>query len=187
MKGKKQTKASAETRCCCKKHAVCTRLAKKTTARSKVAKKTMAKKTMAKKAVATKAVARKTVARKNTPKTTVSEKRMKDSAAKTAGPLVLEERIGIQDVTRLAGRLQTLLKSDSELVIDANAVKSADISSLQILVAFANSARAQSSSVNWKCDEGSLRQLAKLADLEHYLEFDATPAAAEDDGMCPVF
>lgn len=167
MAGKKRTKASTEKRCCCKKHAVCTRLTKEKTVRAKVAKKK---------------VARKKVSKKKT-----SEERMKKSAAKKAGPIILEEKLGIQNVASLVNRLDALLKSDSEFVIDANAVESADMAALQVLVAFANSARAQSREINWKCDDGSLRQLARLSDLEQYLQFDATPAEAEDDGLCPVF
>lgn len=167
MARKKQSKTSAETRCCCKKHAVCTRLPTKKNVRKKVA--------------------RKKVARKKASKAKTSEKRMRKSIPKNSGPITLEEKVGIKNVLGLVECLDTLLTSDSEIVIDAEAVQSVDIAALQVLIAFANSPRAQANGIKWKCGDGMLRQMAVLADVERHLLFDSGAEVVEDDGLCPVF
>jgi|GEM_PF-5057894 len=114
-----------------------------------------------------------------------SSKQSNQAAAAIEGPLVLDEKIGIQCVSSLVDRLSVSLKSNAAIVIDAAAVTSVDIAALQVLVAFANSARSQSREVEWQCGDGALRQCAELSDLARHLWLDPVPVA--DDGLCPVF
>jgi len=100
---------------------------------------------------------------------------------------VLDEKIGIQSIGNLVEQLSVAFDGSSNVVIDANAVRSIDIAALQVLVAFANSAFGSSSNVEWRSDNGILRQYAELADLSQYLQFISNPVDAEGDGLCPVF
>lgn len=117
----------------------------------------------------------------------------KNSAAKKTevvaeSPLVLEEKIGIQTISNLVERLESLLSSDSKILIDASAVQYADIAALQVLTAFSNSARAQSRPIEWQCENSVLPRLCALADLDRHINFDApAEVVEEDDGLCPVF
>lgn len=111
----------------------------------------------------------------------MTKKRKK--AAASASPLVLDEKIGIQDINGLVDQLTALLKSDAANAINANAVRNIDTAALQVLIAFANGG----GDVEWQHEEGTLQEHARLAGVDDLLKLAAASAASDDDGLCPVF
>ena len=73
------------------------------------------------------------------------------------------------------------------MIVDASKVESIDTAALQLLVAFANSVRAQSRTVEWEEPSIVFREMTDLADLTQGLGIDDGTVIEEDDGLCPVF
>ncbi len=134
----------------------------------------MAKRKKAKKKARSKATAR-----------VVAEK----TDSNEGGIVVLEASLGIQHAGELSERLVSAEQLDSPVTIDAREVESLDLSILQLLIAFVNSAAKNSKSVDWKCGDGAVRRIAEMADLERHLKINEVieDEVVEDDGLCPVF
>ncbi len=103
------------------------------------------------------------------------------------GPVALDARLGIESIAALVNQLEPVLSAEGPITIDAAKVDSVDSAALQVLIAFANSARAQSRALEWQGATGALVEFSELADLGRYLEISAVPTMEEDDGLCPVF
>ncbi len=111
----------------------------------------------------------------------------KKNQTRKPGPLVLDRKVGIQNISDLVDNLSAVLESGARIVVDANSVQSADIAALQVLVAFANASGSRSREVEWKHDEGALQEFAELAGLAGDLRLSEAAINAEDDNLCPVF
>lgn len=99
------------------------------------------------------------------------------------GELTLDARLTIKNIAALIQALETSPKT-----IDAGAVEQVDTAALQVLVAYANSARAAQRDVHWCKGAGKLPQALEQAGLKHIISFTCTSAAElMDDGLCPVF
>ncbi len=103
------------------------------------------------------------------------------------GPVILDAKLGIENVAGLIDQLAPVLSAEGAITIEVTKVESIDTAALQVLVAFANSARAQSRALEWRGSAGTLIESSELADLDRYLEVGTAPAEQENDGLCPVF
>lgn len=106
---------------------------------------------------------------------------------KVAAPLLLSARLGIQNVAELQEQMADILQAEGAVSVDAAKVESVDIAALQLIVAFANTVRAQARPFVWQGSNDTLLGFARLADLDQHLHGDTTAAEADDDGLCPVF
>lgn len=164
---------------------------RKKTAKKAVRKKAPAKKTAARTAARKKPVRKKTGAAKKAARKTPRRAAAKAGgapaapAAKPAGNIVLGSRPDIKTIGELSNELGAALASDGDVVVEAAGVETIDTAVLQLLVAFANSARADSKSVRWNDPSPALQELAELTDLASALGFEDAPDA--DDGLLPVF
>ncbi len=102
-------------------------------------------------------------------------------------PVVLDSQLEIKNIGSLVEQLLPLLSRDGSVVIDAAKVESVDSAALQVLVAFANSARARALALEWRGTTSVLKEFSELADLDRYLDFRVAPVEVQDDGLCPVF
>lgn len=125
------------------------------------------------------------MARKDEPvaKSTTSQKSPDTGLA----PVVLDNQLGIKNIAELKEQLTVAYNADSTVVVDAGRVESIDTAALQLLIAFANSARKQSRTVEWKQPSGAFQEMADLVDLSQCMGIDDNAVAEEDDGLCPVF
>ena len=137
-----------------------------------------------KKATATKKVGQKVAARA---KPAVKRKTARKTAATKPGLIVLVGSPGIKTVAELQDTLAKAHGGASAVVVDASVVESIDTAALQLLVAFTNSIREQSRTIEWKEPSSEFREMAELVDLSRGLGIDDSVVAEEDDGLCPVF
>jgi len=112
---------------------------------------------------------------------------IKKSAAAKPGPIILVGSPGIKTIAELEVILAKAHGGASAVVIDASGVESIDTAALQLLVAFMNSMREQSRTIEWKEPSSEFRKMAELADLSRGLGIDDNVVTEEDDGLCPVF
>ena len=127
----------------------------------------------------------KSVARKNKPvaKSATSKK----SVIAGSDPVVLDNRPSIKNIAELKDQLTVAHNAEAAVVVDAGNVDSIDTAALQLLLAFANSVRKQSRTVEWRQPSSAFCAMADLADLSQCLGVGDKPVAEEDDGLCPVF
>lgn len=105
------------------------------------------------------------------------------TAADDRHRLALDARVTIQTI----GALQSALEA-APAVIDASAVQHVDTAALQLLVAYANSARAAGRDIHWSADDGELPHALALAGLGCRITFASSQVADADiDDLCPVF
>lgn len=120
-----------------------------------------------------------------------ASKRKKKSVAVVPGPVVLDTNPGIQNIGELKAQLLAANEAGETVIVDAGKVESVDTAVLQLLVAFVNTVREQSRTVEWSELSSAFRDMATLADLGECLgvtESQAdSDAADEDDDLCPVF
>lgn len=122
-----------------------------------------------------------------TAKRAARPKARKKPAVAELGPVVLASQPGIKNIAELKEQLTAALGSGSAVTVDAAKVESIDTAALQLLVAFANSVRERSGTVEWKQPSTVFREMADLADLSRCLGIGEGSIADEDDGLCPVF
>ena len=139
--------------------------------RKKTSKKRAPRKKAAKKAAAASA-------RKRVPKKKQAARAEPDAARAV---LTLSGKLSVKE----AGTLAEQLSAQPETV-DAEALDSVDTAALQLLVAYANSARKAGRTVTWKGRDAALGEALALAGLAHCIEFDAATASGDDE-LCPVF
>ncbi len=102
-------------------------------------------------------------------------------------PVVLVAQLEIKTIASLVEQLLPVLSLDGPVVIDAAKLESVDSAALQVLVAFANSARARALALEWRGTTSVLKEFSELADLDRYLDLPVAPVEVQDDGLCPVF
>lgn len=85
-------------------------------------------------------------------------------------PIVLESRLGIQNVSALKTRLSSHCQQGMPAIIDASAVETVDTAALQLLVAFVNSLCSQAQTVEWRTPSSAFTEMAVLADLSGPLD-----------------
>ena len=164
--------------------------------RKKTGKKAVRKKAPAKKTAARTTARKKQVRKKAGGTKKVARKAPRRAAAKPGGDkaassgqracsIVLDSRPDIKTIDELSKELGAALAADGEVVVEAAGVETIDTAALQLLVAFANSVRANSRSIRWNDASPALRELAELTDLASALGFEGAPD--EDDGLLPVF
>ena len=122
-----------------------------------------------------------------TAKRAVRPKTSRNPAMVELNPVVLASRPGIKNIAELKEQLTAAHGAASVVVIDARKVESIDTAALQLLVAFANSVRALSRTVEWKEPSSVFRQMADLTDLTQRLGIGDGSVTEQDDGLCPVF
>ncbi len=127
----------------------------------------------------------KKVASKNKPvaKSATSKK----SAIAGLDPVVLDNQPGIKNIAELKDQLTVAHNAEAAVVVDAGNVDSIDTAALQLLVAFANSVRKQSRTIEWRQPSNAFRDMAELVDLSQCMGIDDNAVTEEDDGLCPVF
>ena len=157
---------------------------KKCTARKKVAtQKVASKKTASKKKVTSKSANKKTANKKTASKKAAS----KPSVGIAAGVVVLHGLSDFKNVLELKNQLSAAEATADTVIIDAAELESIDAAALQLLAAFANTMRANQKSLEWKQATDTLRDVAKLLDMDQAIGLD--DATLEDDEalLCPVF
>ncbi len=155
----------------------------KSSARRKAAKTTKKKATTK---ASNKAAGRAKTASKT--KTASKPKTVRKPTAVEPGTVVLECSPGIKNVIELKDTLAAAHGAGAAVSVDASAVEFIDTAALQLLIAFANSMREKSRTVEWKNPSPVFCEMADLADLTQGLGIHADgPVAEEDDGLCPVF
>lgn len=102
--------------------------------------------------------------------------------------LALEEKLGIESANALKQTLSDFYTHDSDITIDASAVKSADTSAIQLLLAFSEGIAKQSRKVIWKdCSELFLKSSQEIG-LDKYFDLDHSYETTDDEeDLCPVF
>lgn len=111
-----------------------------------------------------------------------AKKRAKPAKPKAASPVLkLSGRLSIRELGTLAEQLARQPET-----VDVAGLESVDTAALQLLVAYANSARRDDRGVAWTGREGALGSALTLAGLAHCIDF-GTASADEDDELCPVF
>ncbi len=111
----------------------------------------------------------------------------KKPAAAESGSVVLASKPGIKNIAELKESLAAAHCATSAVTVDVGKVESIDTAALQLLVAFANSVREQSRTVEWREPSTVFCEMANLADLSQCLGIGQGSIAEEDDGLCPVF
>jgi len=102
--------------------------------------------------------------------------------------LVLEEKLGIATANMLKQTLADLYTHDSDIIIDASAVNSADTSAIQLLLAFSEGIAKQSRKVIWKDNSESFLESIRELGLDKYFGLDNSSETTDDEeGLCPVF
>ena len=147
------------------------------------------KSTSRRKAAKTKKKTGKKVAKKVacTVKRAGKPKAAKKQATAKSGPVVLESSPCIKTITVLKETLGQVHDRDSAVVIDASNVESIDTAALQLMVAFANSRRAQSRAVEWRDPSSVFCETAALLNLNQPLGIGEDDVTEEDDGLLPGF
>lgn len=127
----------------------------------------------------------KKVARENKPaaKSATSKK----TAITGLDPVVLDNQPSIKNIAELKDQLTVAHNAEAAVVVDAGNVDSIDTAALQLLVAFANSVRKQSRTIEWRQPSSAFREMAELVDLSQCMGIDDNAVTEEDDGLCPVF
>ncbi len=111
----------------------------------------------------------------------------KNPAVVEPGPVVLPRHPSIKNVAELKEQLLEVHGTAATVVVDAREVESIDTAALQLLVAFMNSLREQSGSVEWDEPSAVFSEMAELADLSRALGIGDDAAIDVDDDLCPVF
>jgi len=114
-------------------------------------------------------------------------KTTKESVSAGLKPVVLGYKPGIKNIAELKDQLTAAYGTGSAAVIDAGEVESVDTAVLQLLVAFANSLREKSGTIEWNEVSNVFRELADLADLSQCLGLSDESVAENNDSLCPVF
>ena len=114
-------------------------------------------------------------------------RRKKQSTREPARTLVLGGKLCIGEVGALKERLTAALEADGSIVIDASGVEAVDTAALQLLTAFANSARGQSRPLEWQNPSAALQESAVLLDLDGSLGLNTSPDGKQDDKTGPAF
>ena len=104
-----------------------------------------------------------------------------------AGTVVLATHPGIKNTAEIKDQLAAAHSASSEVVVDAGKVESIDTAALQLLVAFANSMRKESRTLEWRQTSTVFCEMADLLGLRESLGIVGASASEEDDGLCPVF
>ncbi|MBX2868620.1 MAG: STAS domain-containing protein [Acidiferrobacterales bacterium] len=117
-----------------------------------------------------------------------SDSPKKDSDGNVASEQIdLPIDLNISELTELQEMLVPHLDSNAEIVINAENVRTADIAALQLLVSFINTLGAMGLEYLWLEPSSELKEIASLADVDNYLEFNANSVVINEDDLCPVF